>query len=349
MIQTVDFVPDYIRDKYPSYEHFQLGILDGEILRDQYGNYHLKEEVQPQPFYGQQYQLYTVNPDIESNDRQVLEGQQFDFFNIEGVNVCFKMIDIDGRLSYISLVSAEDIARGAGLVTEKVYNDRQRTVQVGAESCTQVYSNTAIRWSTFNQYAQESLPTLMLDPYYEPILSHFIPEKIGKGSWIPTALAVLIVMRCTSKKAREFQKIVSIQITNELNCMAAKKYNLMMDLMKKQIAEQDQKLNYQDSYLNKDGLYSASVIAAQFGLTAQELHHVLCKAGAIQKREDIWIVKAPYNDFAYTRLIDIDTPAGKKTVTYWTETGRGWIHGILCSIGIFPGQNNKQIMDNYLK
>lgn len=351
MKQIVDEVPVYLISKYSTYQAFQQALKTGEVFRDQYGYFHCVDTYQQQyitydPTIGNPvYMNEPVQNYIETNDKQILEGQQFDFFNIEGVNVCFKMIDLDGHLSYISMVSAEDIAIGAGLTTLTNSGHPTDLQKVAG----QVNKVESIRWSTFNQYAQEALPTLMLDKYYEPILRHFIPSKIGKGSWIPTALAVLIIMRCTSKKAREFQKIVSIKITNELNCLAAKKYNFMMDIMKKQIAEYNQRLRYQDSYLNKDSLLTSTQIASQFGMTAQELHAVLYKAGVIQKNKDIWVVKSPYNHFAYTRLVDIDTPAGKKTVTYWTESGRGWIDGILFSLGIIPEHNNQSKIQEYLK
>ena len=80
-----------------------------------------------------------------TNENGVLTSQllDFSFFNIEGVKGYYK-IEADGYR--IRLVSAEDIARGAGLVKISSHNCDEKT-----------YTNEVIQWSRFNQYATESL------------------------------------------------------------------------------------------------------------------------------------------------------------------------------------------------
>ena len=48
MYQIVDEVPAYIISKYPNYQAFQQAMYTGEIIRDQYGYLHLRQEFQPQ-------------------------------------------------------------------------------------------------------------------------------------------------------------------------------------------------------------------------------------------------------------------------------------------------------------
>ena len=48
MYQIVDEVPAYIISKYPNYQSFQQAMYTGDIIRDQYGYLHLRQEFQPQ-------------------------------------------------------------------------------------------------------------------------------------------------------------------------------------------------------------------------------------------------------------------------------------------------------------
>ena len=335
MFQPIDFVPDYIRCRYPTYQAFQQALYSGDIVRDNMGNLRLKEEFQPQPYYGQ-YPLYMAKPVID--EQNMIE---FDMFNIEGVRGYYK---IDENGNKIRLVNAEDIARGAGLV--RIRKDRVHT---------SVDSPEYIHWDRVNQYAQSRIPYLQ-QAGMNPILLQFIPEKIDKDSFIPIELAIQIISCADSEQAKLFQAIVSITVAREIDKMIESKYNEELKNLQGQINMKDRQLEEKDRITNDiheyyrefndtNHCFTSTEIAKDYGFTAQMFHQLLHAIGLIFPVNDTW---QPYRDLAGYGYTTTKNENGK-IGTYWTKDGRWFLHIALKRYGIEEGKDNtlayKRIMN----
>lgn len=288
------------------------------------------------PYYGQfcrYHYLFQNHPLYKAEEKQtfiqnedgVLTSQllDFSFFNIEGVRGYYK-IEADGYRT--RLVNAEDIARGAGLSREKSFH-------TSAEIRTESY----IQWDRFNQYAEDSMNYVNLDREKK-----YFNLPADKDTFIPLKLAIMVISRCASEQARKFQGIVATVIADQIDRMIDEKYDKLIDDMQGTI-------EYQNHYLNKEGLFTTRQIAAEFNMTAQQLTKVLHTKGYIYRSNGQWIVRSFYSHLATTSSLDIETQQGIRTVTFWTEGGRLFIHTVMRSLGIYPDIDNREVIDSMIK
>ena len=147
----------------------------------------------------------------------------------------------------------------------------------------------------------------------------------------------MVISRCASEQARKFQGMVATVIADEIDRLIDDKYDRLIDDMQTTI-------DYQNEHLK--GLYSSTQIAKDFQMTAQKLHKVLHTKGIIYRANGQWVVRSGLSEIvAPTKSIDIDTPTGKQTVTFWTESGRHMIYAIFIRLGIYPDKDNKATID----
>lgn len=346
MFQVVDEFPLYIRQRYPSAQLLSQALYSGEVIRDQYGRFYLREEIQPQPIdnpygcapvYMAEPTQKVAPPFVQSN---ILDFSFFMFENIRG----YYAIAADGYVS--RLINAEDVARGIGLTTAVKHNDRPV-----AGSCNQVQYTEGIRWSTFNEYAQSSLP--YIDIQRELNMFTF---PINKDSYIPFELALMVAINCRSEKARQFHGFLVGRFSREVSMMIDSKYKEIKESLEKQIEEQNkvirdqgQTIVYQEEFLNKQGLFYSTELAKKFNLTPQVFNKIFEKLGYIYKVNGQWVSKAPFDRIGMMTFVDIQTPKGIVTESLWTETGRQITFKLLTDLGIQPGVDNslvvKQLLD----
>lgn len=80
-------------------------------------------------------------------------------------------------------------------------------------------------------------------------------------------------------------------------------------------------------------------------MTAQKMHKVLHIKGYIYRANGQWVVRSNYDRLSPTKSIDIDTPTGKQTVTFWTESGRHMIYSMLLTEGFKFNQDNDELIN----
>ena len=350
MFQVVDEFPLYIRQRYPSAQLLSQALYSGEVIRDQYGRFYLREEIQPQPIdnpYGcapvyMADPIQQVAPPFIQSD--ILDFSFFMFENIRG----YYAIAADGYVS--RLINAEDVARGIGLTTQS--KGRYAGENGCATSCTtDIQSYEVIRWSTFNEYAQSSLP--YIDIQRELNMFTF---PINKDSYIPFELALMVAINCRSEKARQFHGFLVGRFSREVSMMIDSKYKEIKESLEKQIEEQNkvirdqgQTIVYQEEFLNKQGLFYSTELAKKFNLTPQVFNKIFEKLGYIYKVNGQWVSKAPFDRIGMMTFVDIQTPKGIVTESLWTETGRQITFKLLTDLGIQPGVDNslvvKQLLD----
>ena len=108
-----------------------------------------------------------------------------------------------------------------------------------------------------------------------------------------------------------------------------------------QIAELKPKATYYDVVLKCKDAVNISVIAKDYGWSAQRMNEYLHKKGVQYKQADIWLLYQKHAGCGYTKTnthVYEDTCGREHTKvhTKWTQKGRLFIYGLLKSDGVYP-------------
>lgn len=121
-------------------------------------------------------------------------------------------------------------------------------------------------------------------------------------------------------------------------------FSNMLEDKNRIIEEMRPKVEFYDRAMDSSNAVSMTVIAKDFGMSANELHNLLYKLGIIYRISDTWVLYKQYQGKGYTatksavNLTDQfgDVHNDVEIATYWTEKGRGFIYGLLGANNIFP-------------
>lgn len=108
-----------------------------------------------------------------------------------------------------------------------------------------------------------------------------------------------------------------------------------------QIAELKPKASYYDVVLKCKDAVNISVIAKDYGWSAQRMNEYLHKKGVQYKQADIWLLYQKHAGCGYTKTnthVYEDTCGREHTKvhTKWTQKGRLFIYGLLKADGVYP-------------
>lgn len=109
-----------------------------------------------------------------------------------------------------------------------------------------------------------------------------------------------------------------------------------------QIVEMKPKASYYDVLLNCKDLVAISVIAKDYGWSANRMNQYLHQKGVQYKQGNkIWLLYQKYAEMGYTNTKTHSYPGNDGTMhtavhTYWTQQGRLFIYELLKSDGILP-------------
>lgn len=112
-------------------------------------------------------------------------------------------------------------------------------------------------------------------------------------------------------------------------------------VQKQQISEMKPKASYFDVVLNCKDLVAISVIAKDYGWSANRMNQYLHKKGVQYKQGNIWLLYQKYAKMGYTHTKTHNYVGNSGTLhtkphTYWTQAGRLFIYGLLKVDGILP-------------
>ncbi|MEE1056702.1 MAG: phage antirepressor [Acutalibacteraceae bacterium] len=123
-------------------------------------------------------------------------------------------------------------------------------------------------------------------------------------------------------------------------------------VQKQQISEMKPKASYYDVVLNCKDLVAISVIAKDYGWSANRMNQYLHKKGVQYKQGNkIWLLYQKYSELGYTSTKTNSYSGSDGTVhtkphTYWTQKGRLFIYELLKSDGILPNiEREKKYVD----
>ena len=108
-----------------------------------------------------------------------------------------------------------------------------------------------------------------------------------------------------------------------------------------QIAELKPKATYYDVVLKGKDAVNISVIAKDYGWSAQRMNEYLHKKGVQYKQSDIWLLYQKHAGCGYTKTNThvYEDSCGRehtKVHTKWTQKGRLFIYGLLKADGVYP-------------
>lgn len=109
-----------------------------------------------------------------------------------------------------------------------------------------------------------------------------------------------------------------------------------------QIVEMKPKASYYDVVFNCKDLVAISVIAKDYGWSANRMNQYLHQKGVQYKQGNkIWLLYQKYAEMGYTNTKTHSYPGNDGTMhtavhTYWTQQGRLFIYELLKSDGILP-------------
>ena len=116
---------------------------------------------------------------------------------------------------------------------------------------------------------------------------------------------------------------------------------LLAAAQQQQIAELRPKASYYDLVLQCKDLVKTSVIAKDYGWSAQRLNNWLHERGIQYKQGNIWLLYQEYAPLGYTSTKTFNVPDGNgvlhnRVYTYWTQKGRLFIYRMMTAEGNFP-------------
>ncbi len=134
------------------------------------------------------------------------------------------------------------------------------------------------------------------------------------------------------KEERAKTKALQYQVEERCNQLA---------VQNQQISEMQPKVSYYDIVLNCKDLVAISVIAKDYGWSAKKLNHYLSKKGVQFKQGKIWLLYQKYAEKGYTSTKTYNAPGSDGDThnhvhTYWTQSGRLFLYGLLKQDGIVP-------------
>lgn len=112
-------------------------------------------------------------------------------------------------------------------------------------------------------------------------------------------------------------------------------------IQNQQIVKMKLKASYYDVVLNCADLVAISVIAKDYGWSANHMNRYLHEKGVQYKQGNIWLLYQQYAELGYTSTKTHSYPSNDGTIhtkvhTYWTQSGRLFIYVLLKANGILP-------------
>lgn len=120
-----------------------------------------------------------------------------------------------------------------------------------------------------------------------------------------------------------------------------KALELQAAIQRQQIAEMHPKVSYYDKVLACKDLVTVTVIAKDYGKSAQWLNSKLRKMKVQYRQGEQWILYQKYAEQGYTQSFTYnytreDGTHGNNMITKWTQKGRLFIYDLLKQDGILP-------------
>lgn len=180
---------------------------------------------------------------------------------------------------------------------------------------------------------------------YSLILSSKLPTARKFKRWVTSEIlptirihGVYAVDEVLANPDMLIEALLQLKAEREIN-QALKE---TVAVQNQQIVEMKPKASYYDVVLNCKDLVAISVIAKDYGWSANRMNQYLHEKGVQYKQGNkIWLLYQKYAEMGYTNTKTHSYPGNDGTMhtavhTYWTQQGRLFIYELLKSDGILP-------------
>ena len=130
----------------------------------------------------------------------------------------------------------------------------------------------------------------------------------------------------------------ALAVKNYTDCVTAP--------LKEQLAEQAPKVEYCDAVLNSYSGVTTTVIAQDYGMSAQKFNKLLNKVHIQYKQGNTWILYREHKGKGYTESETIVKNGYSVVSTRWTQKGRQFIYETLKDAGILPVKELNEAKEN---
>lgn len=241
-----------------------------------------------------------------------------------------QLIKISSNENDEQIVSARDLHKGIGIKTRfSLWWEQNSSLLIENEDFTSVVSTTVVNNGARRQLQDYALTIdtakhLAMQSQTEKgreYRTYFIQVE---KAWNSPDMVMKRALQIADKRV--------IALQNENNQL-----QLETSVQKQQIAELQPKASYYDWVLQTKGLLAISVIAKQYGKSAQWLNKLLHELGIQYKQGKVWLLYQKYAEQGYTKTNFAPDDAERlHPHTYWTQKGMLFIYETLKKENILP-------------
>lgn len=243
------------------------------------------------------------------------------FGNKEFGNV--RVMEEDGKF----LFCGSDVARALGYVN---INDALRR-----------HCKGVVKRDTLTNGGMQSLSYLPEGDVYRLITHSKIPSAEKFEAWVFEDVLPSIRKTGGYGNALTQEQSLALAIVNadtiEARAVALSEYRIAITApLKAAIEEQKPKVTYCDMVLSSDSLTPITVIAKDYGMSAQAMNKKLAELGIQYKKGTSWHLYQKYADCGYVASKTYTRGDMVFTNTEWTQEGRMFLYQTLKASGILP-------------
>ncbi|MCP4141284.1 MAG: hypothetical protein GY755_13540 [Chloroflexi bacterium] len=115
----------------------------------------------------------------------------------------------------------------------------------------------------------------------------------------------------------------------------------LIEMQSQQLLENKPKVTYYDNVLASTSTVTTTIIAKDYGLTAQQMNSKLQELGIQYKQGGTWLLYKEHASMGYTQSETFpyqktDETTGTRMLTKWTQKGRLFLYDLLKQNGILP-------------
>lgn len=248
-----------------------------------------------------------------------------------------ELIKISSNANDVQVVSARDLHKGLEVKTRfSLWWEQSSKFLIENEDFTSVVSTTVVNNGARRQLQDYALTIdtakhLAMQSQTEKgreYRTYFIQVE---KAWNSPDMVMKRALQIADKRVLALQ--------NENNQL-----QLETSVQKQQIAELQPKASYYDWVLQTKGLLAISVIAKQYGKSAQWLNKLLHELGIQYKQGKVWLLYQKYAEQGYTKTNFAPDDAERLHAhTYWTQKGMLFIYETLKKENILPLVEHEEV------
>ena len=244
-----------------------------------------------------------------------------------------ELIKISSNENDEQVVSARELHKGIGVKTRfSLWWEQNSRMLIENEDFTSVVSTTEVKNNGGIQVRQLQDYALTIDTAKHLAMQSQTEKGREYRTYFIQVEKAWNSPDMVMKRALQIADKRVIALQNENNQL-----QLETSVQKQQIAELQPKASYYDWVLQTKGLLAISVIAKQYGKSAQWLNKLLHELGIQYKQGKVWLLYQKYAEQGYTKTNFAPDDAERlHPHTYWTQKGMLFIYETLKKENILP-------------